>query len=42
MIGMIVTGHGKFAPGAVDALTLLVGEQDKFREAVEFQSLPTR
>lgn len=35
MIGMIVTGHGKFAPGALDALTLLVGRQE-FCEAVEF------
>lgn len=36
MIGMIVTGHGKFAPGALDALTLLVGEQE-YCEAVEFE-----
>lgn len=36
MIGMIVTGHGKFAPGAVDALKLLVGEQE-YCEAVEFE-----
>ena len=36
MIGMIVTGHGKFAPGALDALKLLVGEQE-YCEAVEFE-----
>lgn len=35
MIGMIVTGHGKFAPGIWDVVTLIVGEQENC-EVVEF------
>lgn len=35
MIGMILTGHGKFAPGMMDVVTLIAGEQ-KACEVVEF------
>lgn len=35
MIGIIVTGHGKFAPGIMDVVELIVGEQANC-EVVEF------
>lgn len=35
MIGMIVTGHGRFAAGIMDVVTLIAGEQTNF-EVVEF------
>lgn len=38
MTGIIVTGHGKFASGLVDVVTLIAGEQDHC-EVVEF--IPT-
>lgn len=35
MIGMIITGHGKFAPGMMDVVNLIAGEQQAV-EVVEF------
>lgn len=30
MIGVVLTGHGKFAPGLNDSLSLIVGEQENY------------
>lgn len=35
MIGIIVTGHGKFASGLASSIEVIAGKQDKF-EAVDF------
>ena len=30
MIGVVLTGHGSFAPGLADSLRLIAGEQERF------------
>lgn len=35
MIGIIVTGHGKFASGLASSIEVIAGKQDKF-EAIDF------
>ena len=36
MIGLVVTGHGQFAPGLASAITMVAGEQPAFA-AVSFE-----
>ena len=30
MIGVVLTGHGQFAPGLADSMGLIIGEQENF------------
>lgn len=30
MIGVVLTGHGQFAPGLTDSMKLIIGEQENF------------
>ena len=32
MIGVVLTGHGQFAPGLADSMGLIIGEQENFAE----------
>lgn len=41
MIGILVTGHGRFAAGAASAVKLVLGEQECF-EAVDFPEGDTK